>query len=118
MAEAEILEVSTMMWGNSISLMGLLITLISGYLIVAYITGKGLTYSQALIVNILYVGFAAFLVLSMFAFFQTAGELEELAFEMSTTRKVTPRPLLAYLVGGFGSICVAASLKFMWDIRH
>ena len=98
--------------------MGLLITLISGYLIAAYIAGKGLTYSQAVIVNVLYIGFATFLVLSMFAFFQAAGELEELAFDMSTTRSIAPRPLLAYLVGSFGSVCVAASLKFMWDIRH
>jgi hypothetical protein len=46
MNEMEILEVSNIMWGNAISLMGLVITLISGYLIAAYIAGHGMTHSQ------------------------------------------------------------------------
>ena len=67
MLESELLEVGQMMWGNSISLVGLTITLISGYLIVAYIAGSDMTHSQALIINVLYVGFATFLILSMLA---------------------------------------------------
>ena len=118
MAEAELLEVSSMMWGNAISLMGLIITLISGYLIAAYIAGSGMTHSQAVIINILYIGFALFLILSMLAFGRSAGEMDTLAFEMTTQRTSPPTTYLAYSVAGFVSFCVFASLKFMRDIRH
>jgi hypothetical protein len=117
MPELELMEVSQMTWGNSISLVGLIITLISGYLIVAYIAGRDMTHSQVIIINILYVGFATFLILSMLAFSQSAGKLDTIAFEMNTQR-TPPRTGLAYSVGAFMSFCVLASLKFMWDIRH
>jgi hypothetical protein len=118
MLESELLEVAQMMWGNSISLVGLTITLISGYLIVAYIAGSDMTHSQALIINVLYVGFATFLILSMLAFSQNAGEVDTIALEMSTQRTTPARTDLAYAVGFFMSFCVLASLKFMWDVRH
>jgi hypothetical protein len=118
MVEAELLEISSMAWGNSIALVGLIITLISGYLIAAYIVGANMTHSQSVIINILYLGFASFLVLSYFAFSQRASELEAIAYEMSTQRSLGPREELAYAVGIFMGFCVLASLKFMWDIRH
>jgi hypothetical protein len=118
MVEAELLEISSMTWGNSIALVGLVITLISGYLIAAYIAGANMTHSQSVIVNILYLGFASFLVLSFFAFSQSAIELDTIAHEISTQRSIEPREELAYTVGIFMGFCVLASLKFMWDIRH
>jgi hypothetical protein len=118
MVEAELLEISNMAWGNSIALVGLVITLISGYLIAAYIIGANMTHSQSVIINILYVGFASFLILSFFAFSLGATELDTIAYEMSTQRSNEPRAELAYAVGIFMSFCILASLKFMWDIRH
>ena len=118
MVEAELLEISNMAWGNSIALVGLVITLISGYLIAAYIAGANMTHSQSVIINILYVGFAVFLILSFFAFAQSALEMDAIAYEMSTQRSIGPRGELAYAVGIFMGFCVLASLKFMWDIRH
>jgi hypothetical protein len=118
MSEAELLEVSNIMWGNAISLLGLAITLISGYLIVAYIAGANMTHSQAIIINILYIGVALLLFLTMMSFSYSAGELATVAFEMSTQLTNPPRTMLAYAIGAFVTFCVAASLKFMWDIRH
>jgi hypothetical protein len=118
MSEAELLEVSNIMWSNAISLLGLAITLISGYLIVAYIAGANMTHSQAIIINILYIGFALLLFLTMMSFSYSAGELATVAFEMSTQLTNPPRTMLAYAIGVFVTFCVAASLKFMWDIRH
>ena len=118
MNEMEVLEVANIMWGNSISLIGIVITLISGYLIAAYIAGSSMTHSQAVIINILYTGFALFLILAMLAFSHSAGELDTIAFEMTTHRVSPPRTYLAYAVASFVSFCVLASLKFMWDIRH
>ena len=118
MVEAELLEISNMAWGNSIALVGLVITLISGYLIAAYIIGANITSSQSVIINILYLGFVSFLIISYFAFSLGATELDIIAFEMSTQRSSEPRAEFAYAVGVFMSFCVLASLKFMWDIRH
>ena len=118
MDEAELLEISNMAWGNSIALVGLVITLISGYLIAAYIAGANMTRSQSVIINILYVGFASFLILSFLAFSLGATELDTIAYEMTTQRSNEPRAELAYAVGIFMSFCVLASLRFMWDIRQ
>jgi hypothetical protein len=118
MVEAELLEISNMAWGNSIALVGLVITLISGYLIAAYMIGAKITSSQSVIINFLYIGFASFLIISFFAFSLGATELDTIAFEMSTQRSNEPRAEFAYAVGIFMSLCVLASLKFMFDIRH
>ena len=118
MSEAELLEISNIMWSNAISLLGLAITLISGYLIVAYIAGANMTRAQTIIINILYIGFMLFLIMTMLSFSYSAGELATVAFEMSTQLTTPPRTILAYTIGAFVTFCAAASLKFMWDIRH
>ena len=54
MTESELLEASALYWGNTISILTILTTIISGYLIAAYVVGKELTRTQAIIINILY----------------------------------------------------------------
>ena len=118
MSEAELLEIANANFGNGVSIMALFLSLLSGYLIVAYIVGSKMTRSQVMIVNTLYIGLGAFLILSMIAFSTNANEQMEIAFEMTTQRSIEPNPYLAHIVTSFLAFCLAASLKFMWDIRH
>ena len=118
MSEWEMLEVSQMMWGNALTVVGLLITLISGYLIAAYMAGSGMSRSQVIIINTLYVGFATFLLLSMLAFVDSATEVDVIALEISAQRSEPVKTHLAYSIAIFVIFCVLASLKFMWDVRH
>ena len=99
MTEAELVEMGLAHWSNAISIVGLTITLISGYLIVAYIVGAEMTRSQVITVNILYMGFAAFLILSMLAFTKAAGSYDAAAWAITTIERDPPRMILAYIYG-------------------
>ena len=95
MVEAELLEISNMAWGNSIALVGLVITLISGYLIAAYIIGANITSSQSVIINILYIGFVSFLIISFFAFLLLPVGFNMIKFGYGGLREFTYRSLVS-----------------------
>ena len=118
MTEAEILAVSHESWSNAISLVALFVSILSGYLIVAYLAGKNMTRSQIVIVNSLFVGLAGFLIMGQLAFASLSIEMDFIAIEMSTQRFVRPQPYIPYGLTIFYGICVIAALKFMWDVRH
>jgi hypothetical protein len=118
MTEAELMAVSQESWSNAISLVAIFVSILSGYLIVAYLAGKNMTRSQIVIVNTLFIGLAGFLVLAQLAFSNTSAELDYLALQISTQRSVEPQPYLAYTLTMFYGICIIAALKFMWDVRH
>ena len=118
MTEAEILAVSHESWSNAISLVALFVSILSGYLIVAYLAGKNMTRSQIVIVNSLFVGLAGFLIMGQLAFASISIEMDFIAIEMSTQRFVRPQPYIPYGLTIFYGICVIAALKFMWDVRH
>ena len=82
-------------------MLGVYISLLSGYLITAYIAGSNMTYSQAVIINMLYIGLTSFLLVAILAFGSAAGEVDRIAFEMTAQRSFTPRIYLAYMLFGF-----------------
>ena len=118
MSEAELLQYGSSTWSNSIGLTVLFLTVLSGYLITAYVAGSNLSSSQITIINGSYLLVAGHLVFAIYAFGATAIEVDTVAFEMSTQRKNRPIPEPLYaLVTIYGAL-IFASLKFMWDVRH
>ena len=118
MSEAELFEAGQFAYSNSLAAFAIYITLLSGYIVVAYIVGEKLVGSQTVIINTLY-SLLMFTVLAAFVSFARVGyENNYLALEMSTLRKVAPLPLVAELAVVVMVFCYLASLKFMWDIRH
>jgi hypothetical protein len=98
--------------------LGILITVISGYLIVAYVVGAHLAKGQIIIINFLYIFFATLLwYANSAALFKQVEIVEQLraiqpdAFYPAGYEVAFAVALVTYLV-------VLASLKFMWDIRH
>lgn len=118
MTESELLEHGAAFWSNAIALTAIFITILSGYIICAYLVGKSLTRSQIIIVNTLYLGISTLLLLSMLITGQTAIEMEKIAFEITVQRKHPPGEFFPYMFIVFWSFCVFLSIKFMWDIRH
>jgi hypothetical protein len=97
---------------NAISAMALNITVMSAYLLVAYLVGKDLTRSQTLIATGLYVAFSGSGVLGIFSYYYEA-------FRLSQTYGNGSFPVWwAYLIGGLYFAGILGCLKFMWDIRH
>jgi hypothetical protein len=116
--EAELLAVSHESWSNAISLVALFVSILSGYLIVAYMVGKNMTRSQIVILNTLFLGLSGFFVLGALEFARISLEMEYLALEIGTQRIVEPQAYLPYGLTMFYGICIIAALRFMWDVRH
>ena len=101
MTESELLEHGAAFWGNAIAIRAILITLLSGYIIAAYVAGKDMTQSQLIIVNTLYLGICALLLTAMLITGQIASEMEMIAFEITTQRKSAPGGDFLYVLFGF-----------------
>ena len=117
MSESELMEVAQAVWANAIAIGAIFITILSGYLIVAYTAGAAMNSSQIRIVNSLYIALNLFLIGSFLGFAINAAELESLAIDMSTQRKVFPLPYFSYGFSVVFLFCHVASLKFMNDVR-
>jgi len=116
-SEYELLDLGLNLWGNAISILAIDITVLSGYLAVAYIVGSKLKTNQLVVINFLYIGISIFLLLAGLVFVINAAENDQLAFQMTTQRTVSPVSYIAYVITGFFAIAHIASLWFMWNIR-
>lgn len=118
MTEAELIEAAGNNWSNVISLLTLFISVMSGYLVVAYLVGKELKTEQVLLVNSLYGAFISFCLFAVHQMSSAAVEDGLLAIELSTQRTVAPQKWIPFAFVAIMVPMILASFKFMWDIRH
>jgi hypothetical protein len=118
MSEAELFEAGQFAYSNSLAAFTIYITLLSGYIVVAFIVGEKLVGSQTVIINTLYTLLMLTVLAAFVSFARVGYESAYLALEMSTLRKVSQVPLVAELAVVVMIFCYLASLKFMWDIRR
>jgi len=88
------------------------LTVISGYLAVAYVVGAKLTRSQLVLISTLFVSFAALFAWGSFGFFNTGFRISSDFSELGFAE--TYMPILVLLSEFIGII---AALRFMYDIR-
>jgi len=86
------------------------LTVVSAYIIAAYIAGKELEKSQLTIISSLFVVFASFFSFSSYQFFAAS-----ISLVVSETN--TGYPSLPYLLLIAEIVGILAALKFMLDIR-
>ena len=79
-----LLEVSFVAWGNTITLLTLLITVISGYLVVAYIAGAQMTRGQVILVSTLSVLMSSFIIWACREMSLRAAVLEDAGYELAS----------------------------------
>ena len=118
MTEAEIVESITSYYELVVSMMGLYLTVTSGYLIVSYMVGSKLTRSQTAMVTALYVIFALITSFGVTGFFLRAADYIGPLQQANPDRgyfgvSVVITIITIILIGG-----VFMSCKFMWDVRH
>ena len=118
MTEAELITAAQAGWSNVISLIAILISVLSGYLVVAYLAGADMTRSQNVIVTSLYLLISIFILWSMFTLVERSNEMAMLAIDMSKQRTLGPKGYVAHPIAIVFAICTVASIKFMWDVRH
>ncbi|QFU75127.1 hypothetical protein EY643_05390 [Halioglobus maricola] len=114
------LEVAFVTWGNVATMMGLLISVISGYLVVAFVAGERMTRSQVVLVNIFYGFISGFLTWALHEMSHRAAIIETAGYNLASgeVAKLTARDDIALLLVMAFSLTVVGSYKFMWDIRH
>ena len=98
--------------------MAMFISILSGYLIIAYLAGINMTRSQVVIVNTLYILLMILMMAAMFSITLRANEMAMLSFQMSSQRTISPHGFMPLIAVIFFFFCTIASLKFMWDVRH
>lgn len=123
MTESDWVEMYGMAFSTGVANLAVLITLMSGYLVVAYLVGKRLTRTQILVTNALYL---------MSAFTIVSGSFS-VSLDMQIARKemallIPQLGLLNYaevniyfwpsIVVIINSCLIVASLFFMWQVRH
>jgi len=120
MSGAEWLSMSGMALDSAWTAFATLLTLVTGYLVAAYLVGKTLTKVQVIIVTAVFV-FAALnciwgdvggVVSYVFAYSQATSLVPELPPNASGGQfAIIQEAILDVMI-------LLASLKFMWDVRH
>jgi len=118
MTEAELLQSAQAVYSNLNEVMATAITLISGYLVAAYLAGKDMTSSQVALINTLYLLILAMMLGGVVSLGLQGGEMATLALAKTAERTVAPNPLFPIFIAAVLGFCAIATLKFMWDIRH
>ena len=123
MTASDWIEMYGMVWSANIANSGLLITLMSGYLVVAYLVGKRLTRTQILVTNTLFLMSACFFVAGAFqlnldtqiARKAMALQIPELDLFSYANMNIYFWPSIVSIVY---SCLIFASLFFMWQMRY
>lgn len=97
---------------------GLYITIVFGYLVVAYMAGAKLLRSQVVIVNSLFILFTLLVKLGEHGAFTRAAFLHNFISPEYTPTHPDSLQIAASVTYLVGIIGVVASLIFMWLIRH
>jgi hypothetical protein len=118
MSEGEIVEAITAYYDLAISLVALYVTVISAYLIVAYLAGSRITSSQMMIISVLFIVMAGVVTYGAYGFLRRAFEYIAMQAELSPELTNYANPMLAYLLPALMLGGIFAALKFMWDVRH
>ena len=118
MTEAELVEAWGIFLGNSQTAMGLYLSILSGYLIIAYAVGRKLSRIQAIIVSTLFFFASAFCTLILTIWWQRALEFALEARAINPERIVSNSHDVVYTIAALFSLGILASLYFMWNVRH
>ena len=123
MTASDWVEMYGMASSTGIANLAVLITLMSGYLVVAYLVGKRLTRTQILVTNALYLMSALIAISGSFqatldfhiARKEMALQIPQLNLFNYAEQSIYLWPSIIAIING---CLVVASLIFMWQVRH
>ncbi len=117
MTEAEMLDHYWNAQSAAMDTLVIYITVVSGYLIVAFLVGGRLTRSQMLFVSTTFVVFSGFALWGTIEYFAIGFDVVEVMRSSAfKSGRVAIDPGL--VAGPLMLIGVIGCLKFMWDVRH
>ena len=124
MTAAEWMELYTSSSANGLMAQATLLTLVSGYTVVAYAVGKKLTVLQIFLASLVYIGGSTSTLVSNYVSVLEAlnAKAQAAALEPNLYSWITASQVSfsapAFLVALLNALFIAASLLFMWQVRH
>jgi hypothetical protein len=116
--EAELVESVNSNLGTMYSSFNLYLTVTMAYLVAAYLVGAKLTRSQVMIISGLFVAVFIMSLIEVIGNGSRAMEYVAMLKQMHPERSYMASPLMPYAGAILLGAGIAASLKFMWDVRH
>ncbi len=116
MGDPAYLEVAAAFSGVGLAAVGIYLTVLSGYLIVAYIVGARLSASQLVIINSLFLVFEAGIIFVIHSN-SRASYLAALASQGGSGAIIEVSAVGVWITTAVLAIGLGAALKFMHDIR-
>lgn len=118
LTEYEIADLAINAQASATPTTALLITIMSGYLIVAWLVGARLTRPQVILINLLFMFFQTSLVAGWIFRWELAYKFFTELSLLDPNFYATRSPVLLILFSVVLVASVPACLKFMWDVRH
>ena len=122
---SEWFEAYTTASSNGLTALAILLTIVSGYMVIAYLVGEKLTRIQVLLVNMVYIASGLSVLTSNYgsvldsatARAEAAQRIEELRSIATPVGEAVPE-IYAIIVAAVNSLFLIISLVFMWQVRH
>ena len=97
------------------------LTVVSGYLIVAYLVGARLTRPQVTLISALFVGYSLAQVLAQVSQIHAISQIDQILWETfpeSPLQSEANHAKLGYAWPVLELVAILASLHFMWSVRR
>ena len=114
----ELIDLAASMYANSATMYAILLTIVSGYLVVAYIAGAKLKRGQVVIVNALFLITCLTTIAALASFSQVAQEFAMAGVEARGREGSLASYFSSYFIFAIDFLIIISCLKFMWDVRH
>ena len=118
MTTYEMADLAQSNFGNGLSTFAVFLSVVSAYLVTAYLVGAKLTRTQVSILTFLFLLVSALIVWGLSAYTNGGVQLSLRANPDSAGNLFAPKSWLPAMLAFVGLLIIAMSLKFMWDVRH
>jgi len=118
LTEYELVDLAINVQASTTSGVSLFITILSGYLIVAWLVGEKLTRAQVRLINVIFILFQAMLIWAWSGRWGHFHKFYAVLTSIDSTFYEAPSRLATAGMGVIMFMSIFACLKFMWDIRH
>ena len=120
MTEYELVDNTMTYFNSALTAFGMYITVLSAYVIAAFVAGKRLNSAQVSIVNVLFVCSAGNFTLGTVACYSWTYEYSIRLLELDPNRasSIDLNEFVAMYIGVIQILGIVACLYFMWNSRH
>ena len=119
MSQYESLDLAQSAFSSSISAYALFLSIVTGYLVTAYLVGRELNRGQVWLLSSLFLGVGSIAIWSVSSYIYWGVVYSSMAgpegFEQSV---MTPKPWLPVFMAIVNVATAIACLLFMWNVRH